>query len=503
MLSTTLPSFAPFPEAPWRDNIVPVEWEACLSAWLALTEAYLSLPEHDLIRHIKHDDSIASFQASFVKETAASGTNILGSSHSAAHLLRQCFLLCSRLLRLPSPPSGLLTWEFLADFSRVYGKKNAGPPVKAACHKLDTEASLQALKKSLILSLDSGIKGDLTILERRLKRLNHLVHASPDVAAFLLAGSDFLDGLVSCFKVMNPPLRKAIVTTTYLCLIGLTEGDSPKYSTLADQLYSLKTAADTHKAGISNANDSMVVELVTVTPILKQIQHRLEHSDTGFTRSKPVITALEAYRKPGASVRPKRLVKRKIDKGKGIMTQVELELPGEMRVHRMSQVSQIQDLFPELGSWFISQLLDEYDDNTEEVIAHLLEDSLPPHLAGADRTRELLVLPNLCSIAFAANQTTVRLSERGGRAATLPLAQPPLRFPYAITSLMTMSWTGWRLMCQISTLANGTRDEQQMISLTTDQLPPTRLLFSPHFQLSMPTTMSGMIHTMLPMPDSS
>ncbi|KAI3318078.1 hypothetical protein HD806DRAFT_323393 [Xylariaceae sp. AK1471] len=385
----TLPSFAPFPEAPWRDHIVPVEWEACLSAWLALAEAYLSLPEHDLIRHIKHDESIASFQVFFIKEIAASGTTIIGSSQTAALLLRQCFLLCSRLLRLPSPPPRLLTWEFLSDFSRVYGKKNAGSPVEAASQKPDTETSLQALKKSLILSLDSGIKGDLTILEMRLKRLNHLIHASPNVAAFFLAGTDFLDGLVSCFKIMNPPLRKAIITTTYLCLIGLTEGDSPKYSTLADQLYSLKSAADAHKTGHLNANDSMVVELVTVTPILKQIRHRLEHSDTGFTRSKPVITALEAYRKPGASVRPKRLTKRKIDKGKGIMTEEELDLPGEMRVHRMSQVSQIQDLFPDLGSGFISKLLDEYGDNTEQVIAHLLEDSLPLHLAGADRTREL------------------------------------------------------------------------------------------------------------------
>ncbi|KAI0968507.1 hypothetical protein F4678DRAFT_464572 [Xylaria arbuscula] len=388
-MSPTLPSFAPFPEAPWRDHIVPVEWEACLSTWLALTEAYLPLSEQDLLRHIKHDESIPSFQRSFVTEVAASGTVILGSSRAASLLFRQCFQLSSKLLHLSSAPPELLTWEFLADFSRLYGKKKAGTHVQAASQTPQAELSLQALKKSLIQTLDAGIQGDLVSLDSRLKRLNHLIHVSPHVAAFFLAGTDFLDGLVTCFKVMNPPLRKTIITMTYLCLIGLTEGDSPKHSMLADQLYSLKAAADAHKAGPLNANDSMVSELVTVTPVLKQIRHRLEHSDTGLARVKPRITALEGYIKPGVSARPKRTIKRKIDKGKGIMTEGQDDSLGEMRVHRMSQISQIQDLFPDLGSRFVSQLLDEYGDNTEQVIAHLLEDSLPPHLATADRNKEL------------------------------------------------------------------------------------------------------------------
>ncbi|KAI1812502.1 hypothetical protein GGS20DRAFT_20487 [Poronia punctata] len=388
-MSPTLPSFAAFPTAPWRDRIVPVEWETCLSTWVSLVEAYLSLSEDELISHIKQDESIASFQVTFAREIAVSGINILGTSQPASLLLRQCFLLSSRLLRLPSAPSSLLTWEFLSDYSRVYGKKNAGPCVKSAVQTQDGMTSLQGLKKSLIQALDSGIKADLNFVELRLKRLNHLIHASPDVAAFFFAGSDFLDGLISCFRIMNPPLRKTLVTTTYLCLIGLAEGDSPRYSTLADQLYSLKSAADAHKTGPLNAADSMVPELVTATPLLKQIRHRLEQSDTGLGRSRDVLDALQGYRKPGIHTRPKRLIKRKVDKGKGIMTEEEADLGGEMRVHRMSQISQIQDLFPDLGSGFVSLLLDEYDDNTEQVIAHLLEDSLPPHLAKADRTKEL------------------------------------------------------------------------------------------------------------------
>ncbi|KAI4861355.1 hypothetical protein F4820DRAFT_70764 [Hypoxylon rubiginosum] len=385
----TLPSFAPFPEAPWRDHIVPEEWEACLSNWITLAEAHLSLSDDQFALLSAKDESLLSFLSSFMSETALNGATVLGTSKAARDLFRQCFVLVSKCLQIPSPPHSLLQWEFLSDFCRVYSKRRTSSLISRVSHKPQLTTSLNALKKWLILTLDSGLKGDLKALESRLKRLNHLVHTSPDVATFFLAGSDFIDGLINCFRIMNPPLRKALVTTAYLCLIGLTEGDPPNFSMLTDQLYSLKGAAESHKAGPLNVNDSMVAELVTVTPILKQVQRRLEESGSSTTRWRSVITTLEGFKKPGGNVRPKRPIKRKIDKGKGIVTEENDEVPGEMRMHRMSQISQIQDLFSDLGSGFISQLLDEYGDDTEQVVAHLLEDDLPSHLAAADHTKEL------------------------------------------------------------------------------------------------------------------
>ncbi|OTB10864.1 hypothetical protein K445DRAFT_78030 [Daldinia sp. EC12] len=383
-----LPQFAPFPEALWRDHIVPEEWEACLTNWLALIEAHLSLSSDQFTSLSASDETLVSFLVSFVTEASANGATVLGTSQSAKLLFRQCFLLAARLLRLSSPPPPLLQWEFLSDFSRLFSKKKTWPLINQVSQKLPVTNSLTALKKSLIIALDLGLNGDLKTLESRLKRLNHLIHASPGIAAFFLAGSDFLDGLISCYKIMNPPLRRVIVTTAYLCLIGLTEGNPPNFSMLTDQLYSLKAAADSHKAGPLNANDSMVAELVTVTPILKQVQQRFEESNLSTTRWKSALAALESFRKPGGVIRPKKMVRRKIDKGKGIMTEDDGIL-GEMRIHHMSQISQIQDLFPDLGSGFISKLLDEYEDSTEQVIGHLLEDSLPAHLANADRKEEL------------------------------------------------------------------------------------------------------------------
>ena len=392
-MATSLPPLAPFPTADWRAQLVPSEWADCLDAWLALVEAHIALSEAQTPASSSRDESVSAFLSSFMRENAAAGTSILGPSDSAKALLKASFLLSSALLRSASPPSRLAQWDFLADVSRVYGRKRAtvllarllGP----AQELLDS--SLSGLKKFLVKNMDAGIKGDLGAVEQRLDLANHLIHASPATAAYFLAGSDFLDALVSCFKVMNPPLRKVLIATTYLCLIGLAEGESPRISMLTDQLYALKEAAEAHKAGPINANDSLVPELVTATPLLQQLQHRLEASGSVPARVKSILDGLATFRKAGGMARPKRLVRRHIDKGKGLEGLNGSSEGREMHVHLMSQISQVQDLFPELGSGFISKLLDAFDDDPEQAIAHLLDGSLPSHLQDADRSENLYV----------------------------------------------------------------------------------------------------------------
>ncbi|KAJ1326140.1 activating signal cointegrator complex subunit 2 [Microdochium nivale] len=390
-MSSTLPPLAPFPDSQWRGRIPASEWESCLSIWVALIEAYLSRPDSVFAKTTAQDESILPFLLPLVKEVAASGASTLGTSVAAGTLLRQVYRLSATLLRSPQTPPDLLQWDFLADFCRVFPRKRtASVLAHVFSRKRNTpEVSLQALKKTLITGLDAGIKGDLVIVEARLKRLNHLLHASPAAASFFMAGTDFLDGLISCYNIMNPPLRKAIITTTYLCLAGLTDDEHPNYPLLNEQLYSLKAAADAHKAGPTNANDSMVPELITTTPILKHVLQQLDKAGNTAARIKSIVTSLESYRKPGGMARPKKFVKRKIGKGKGVMDVARDPEFQEMRVHRVSQISQIQDLFPGLGSGFVSQLLDEYDNDSEQVVAHLLEEDLPPRFSSMDRSKEL------------------------------------------------------------------------------------------------------------------
>ncbi|KAH8890509.1 hypothetical protein GQ53DRAFT_807221 [Thozetella sp. PMI_491] len=389
-MADSLPAFAPFPSAALRDHIPPDEWIACLDSWVTLVDGHLSLSESKSSASLK-DESLPVFLALFVEETARGGANVLGSSPAARKLLKDSYLLIARLLQQNAPPRGLVQWEFLSDLSHLYGKKRAEVVLsslsKASQASLDS--SLASLKKDLIKDLDAGINGDLKAVEERLDRINHLIHVSPQTAEFFLAGSDFLDGLINCYKVMNPPLRKAIISMTYLCLIGLVGDQSPKFSMLTDQLYSLKAAAESHKAGPLNANDSLVAELVTATPLIQQVEHKLEAAGSSTTRAKGILKDLAAFRKPGGMQKPKRFIKRKIDKGKRVELVDHSAIQHEMHVHRMSQITQVQDLFPELGSGFVSKLLDEYEDDNEQVIAHLLDNSLPAHLQDADRSEGL------------------------------------------------------------------------------------------------------------------
>ncbi len=282
--------------------------------------------------------------------------------------------------------------RFILDLCKAYGKK-AAPILQTLWAKPEPvwEISIGQYKATSTPQLESGIKGDPEKTRRMLIGLNHLLDISPQTAAFFMSGSDFLDALISCYKLMNPPLRKAIIATAYLCLIGLTKGDTPNYSLLIDTLYALKDAAETHKSGPLNERESLVPELISITPILSQLRDRIAANGTFEGRAKPILASLEAFKKP-VSGRPKRLIKREIDKGKGMAPAVQTA-PTEMHIHRMSLVSQIQDLFPDLGDGFILRLLDEYNDNVEEIISHLLEDNLPPRLASLDRGAKLPPTP--------------------------------------------------------------------------------------------------------------
>lgn len=385
-----LPPLAQYPPASWRQNLSSSEWDGLCNAWIRLCFAYLTLSDKEFIKTVDNDESSVSFVKSYVVESASSSSSSSSSStplRPPAALSKAVFKLSSRLIILTKKHQ-LLEVPFLADFAACFPKKHVAPLLSAAFvqHGSIIEASLSALKKSLIPHLDAGIKGDLKLVETQLSKLNALLHASPNACMLCLAGSDFFDSLVVGFRVMNPPLRKVIVATVYLCMIGLVEATPPKWSMLGDELYSFKAAADSHKQGPLNVNDSLVPELITSTPLLKILLQRAEASGSATDNLKKRITALQPYKK-AAMIRPKRLIRRKIDKGKGKAAQDDVDT--EMHIHQMSQITQVQDLFPDLGAGFVSKCLDEYNDDVEQVVANLLSESLPSHLATADRSKPL------------------------------------------------------------------------------------------------------------------
>jgi activating signal cointegrator complex subunit 2 len=281
----------------------------------------------------------------------------------------------------------LLSWTLLSDVCHAYPKSER---LRSLLHVLWArsggiiEKSLQTGKLSLIKQLDSKVPADA---EHLLNRLGPLLKVVPQAGTFMLTGSDFLDSLSSAYDKTPTHLQKKLVTIAYLGLTSLLQGEKPNYSLLSDHLYGLKTNAEQEWKSNPTKN-IFLADLVTNTPLLNRIRDSSASSEAA--RVKNIAASLSAFQQ-GAVARPKRLVRRKVDKGKGKAKEDEYGHGafGEVHVHRMSLISQVQDLFPDLGSGFVVKLLDEYNDNVEDVVAHLLEDSLPSHLANADRGEQL------------------------------------------------------------------------------------------------------------------
>lgn len=109
-------------------------------------------------------------------------------------------------------------------------------------------------------------------------------------------------------------------------------------------------------------------------------------------------------------VKPKRLMRRKVDKGKGKQSQDSANTA--MHIHIMSQITQVQDLFPDLGAGFVAKCLDEYGDDVEQVVSNLLSETLPPHLATADRSEPLSQTESFPHTDLAPHSTPPQLPTR-------------------------------------------------------------------------------------------
>ncbi|KAF2849408.1 hypothetical protein T440DRAFT_469499 [Plenodomus tracheiphilus IPT5] len=380
----SLPHFAPYPAAKVRQSIQPQEWQLYLDSWSSLADLYLRLGDQQFSSAVKDEDSLTSFLLSFCHESA----NDDPLAAQVITLRKKTFFLLHRMFSLENVDTNLLSWPCLSDICQVYPKSKQ---IHTLLQSLWAqrggviEKSLQAAKNSLIHNLESKRPEEA---EGTLDRLAPLLKVSPDASVYMLTGSDFLDSLLAAYPNVPQPMQKKLVTVAYLGLTAALEGSKPNYSLLSDHLYSLKSSEEQAQKK-EPGRKTLVADLVTNTPILEKIREKAVAPEA--SRVKNTAASLTAFRQAGVA-RPKRIIRRKVDKGKGTVTQDDYghgAFNNEIHVHRMSMITQLQDLFPDLGAGFIIKLLDEYGENVEQVTAHLLEDSLPPHLADADRSEQL------------------------------------------------------------------------------------------------------------------
>lgn len=354
---------------------MPEEWQICLDSWLLLAQNHLLMSAKVFSLKVTKNSSLVQFLISYAKNSSEA-TNAKEND-----LRRKCFLLVHRALSEMKPTSQfLLEWAFLADLSRVYAKSTVLPKLLVDTWRqeaLDERPSMRTHKANLILELEQNLtSGDS---EELLALVVALLRTCYHYGQFLMLGADLIDALSTAYQTSKAKIAKhKIVVVTYFCLLSLMEPDQPRTSTLLDHMYGLKA---------TSSDDSLLKAVVGSTPLLQKIRTRIAGPEA--TRAKSLIESLKAFEKLPDG-RPKKPVRRKIDKGKRKdRDRYGHDSTGGIHVHKLSLVAQVQDLFPDLGSAFVVKLLDEYDDDTEQVTAHLLDDTLPQHLNASDRTETL------------------------------------------------------------------------------------------------------------------
>lgn len=219
-----------------------------------------------------------------------------------------------------------------------------------------------------------------------IRSLTILTSALPQSGQILMAGADYLDTFSDAYQAhRRDDICRALVANVYVGLVSLLKGPKPNLSLLLDQLFSLKASA-----GVGNPQTkkeaTLLSDVICSSDLLVRLErYLLSHPQK---RGQDLVSSLRAYQADWRVFHHRyQKPKRTVDKGKS--RALDLPRPEEMHIHKMSLVTQVQDLFPDLGSGYIVRLLDQFDDNPETVVAHLLDDSIPPHLQTLDKSEQL------------------------------------------------------------------------------------------------------------------
>lgn len=220
-----------------------------------------------------------------------------------------------------------------------------------------------------------------------IRRVTILSSAVPGCGQVLMTGSDFLDTLYDAYQVQRrEECRRALVAAVYVGLVSFMKGPKPNISLLLDQLFSLKAAAKVG-APSTRREPTLLSDLVCSSDLLGRLEKYLVVAPQ--KRGQDLVAVLRSYQRESKPLhrRYQKHKKRVIDKGKN--RAVNVSAVDELHAHKLSLVTQIQDLFPDLGSAYVLKLLDFYENNPETVIAHVLDDALPPHLKTLDKSEQL------------------------------------------------------------------------------------------------------------------
>ncbi|KAJ5780597.1 Ubiquitin system component Cue [Penicillium paradoxum] len=382
------PPLAPVPPPAVRRTIPSNDWEACLDAWMALLGVRLNASDQQFKIASIEDTSVPPFLGSYYQYTAA-GDSSLQSGPKARQLRKLCFLTTRRyLLGLSNPPDGILDWRLLGNLCCCYPSSETLKTSLSSAwdlHHGKITSSIERAKATVIKNLSSANSSSNPEVISDIRRLTILASVVPACGQELMAGSDFLDTIAEAYqsKSAREEFRRILVANVYVGMISLLK-EPVNLSSLLDQLFSLKAAARVGAPKMKK-EATLLSDLVCSSDLLIRLEKYLNlHPQK---RGQDLIASLRTYQTESKSLHHRYQRRKKVDKGKGASS--DPIISGEIHAHKMSLVTQVQDLFPDLGSAFIVRLLDFYNDNPETIIAHLLDDSLPLELQSLDRSEQL------------------------------------------------------------------------------------------------------------------
>ena len=382
------PALAPVPSPAVRRTIPSNDWESCLDAWMALLGIRLNASDQQFKVAAAEDPSIPPFLGSYYQYTAA-GDSSLQSGPKARQLRKLCFLATRRyILDLSNPPDGILDWRLLGNLCCCYPSSAALKTSLSSAwslHQGKITSSIERAKAIVIKNLSSANSSSNPEIISDIRRLTILASVLPACGQELMAGSDFLDTISEAYQARGAreEFRKILVANIYVGLVSLLK-EPVNLSSLLDQLFSLKAAARVGAPKMKK-EATLLSDLICSSDLLIRLDKYL--SIHPQKRGQDLLASLRTYQVESKSLHHRYQRRKKVDKGKEVSSHPIVS--GELHAHKMSLVTQVQDLFPDLGSGFVVRLLDCYNDNPETIVAHLLDDSLPAELQSLDRSEQL------------------------------------------------------------------------------------------------------------------
>ncbi|KXG45979.1 Ubiquitin system component Cue [Penicillium griseofulvum] len=382
------PPLAPVPSPAVRRTIPSNDWEACLDAWMALLGIRLNASDQQFKVAAPEDASIPPFLGSYYQYTAA-GDSSLQSGPKARQLRKLCFLATRRyILDLSNPPDGIMDWKLLGNLSCCYPSSATLKTSLSSAWDLHGDkitSSIERAKAVVIKNISSANSSSNPEVISDIRRLTILASVLPACGQELIAGSDFLDAIAEAYqsKGYREEFRKILVANIYVGLVSLLK-EPVNLSSLLDQLFSLKATARVGAPKMKK-EPTLLSDLICSSDILLRLDKYL--SIHPQKRGQDLLASLRTYQMESKSLHHRYQRRKKLDKGKEVSS--DPIVSGELHAHKMSLVTQVQDLFPDLGSAFVVRLLDFYNDNPETIVAHLLDDSLPLELQSLDRSEQL------------------------------------------------------------------------------------------------------------------